>query len=98
VNQLVSDSRPCRVIVQHVKEGERWLYRLVTYEDRKVHRPADFSSLEELIRVLDSILPEFPVNLLQIREQESTYIAYTGEWSLNGAQLAQLESAGESHR
>ena len=86
--------------MQHVKQGERWSYRLVTYEDRKIHPPVSFASLEELLRTLASVLPDFPVEKVQVREQAAgaTYIAYAGEWPMDDAQLAQLESAGESGR
>lgn len=45
--------------MQHVKEGPRWSYRLIAYEDRKTYRPVNFDSVGDLVNALRSIIPTF---------------------------------------
>jgi hypothetical protein len=86
-----SGSQPHQLIIQHVKDGPRWVFRLIVYQDRKTYRPVSFGSLEELLRTLRSAVPNFPAEKLQVTNQApATYIAYTGEWQMDESQIAKL--------
>lgn len=86
-----SNLRSQRIIVQHVKEGERWTYRLIAYDERRTYRPANFNSIEEVVRAVASVAPDFCESDLQLRpEADRSYIAFSAEWELSEAQLARL--------
>ena len=92
MNPHSSKPRSVRIVVQHVKDGPRWCYRLVAYEDRKTYPPVTFDTVRDVAQAIRSVVPGFSESELRKREEDAdrSYIALTREWELNDSELAQL--------
>ena len=65
-------------------------YRLIGYGDRHTYRPVNFDSLDELLSVLKTALPEFDASSIPQGKQPETSILFANVMELSDAQLLSL--------
>ena len=75
---------------------DRSVYRIVVYGDTQRYRPARFTRLEEVLKVLSSALPTFnPATIAVDQSERRTRIIFSGDFELNDEQLRRLGVASE---
>ncbi len=80
--------RSIRVVVQHTRQPEGWFYRLIAYEDTRTYRPVNFAAINDIVRAIRLVAPDFAVSNLAINEDaDRSYIAFRADWELNDGQL-----------
>ena len=83
-----------RIVVQHVREHQRSVYRLIAYGGEAgdyISRSTEFESLDHLVKALRSAKPDFDAKALSIRKDApETYIAFAEQMELNDSQLSLL--------
>ena len=80
-----------RIVVQHVSTNRQSSYRLVAYGGDYTCRPANFESLDHLVKALRLAVPDFDESALFLRKDApDTYIAFSGEMELDETQLLLL--------
>lgn len=88
---MLSNRRTQRVVVQYVTEGRQSSYRLIAYENHRTYRPVEFRSIDDLVRTIRLVVPDFTDNHLEIREHAmESYIVFTADWELTDSQLLLL--------
>ena len=91
---LSPNTHSLRVVVQNVRARQRSLYRLVANGGEGGDYPcrsAGFESLDRLLKVLHSAVPDFDESTLSTRmDTIETYIAFVGEMELSASQLSLL--------
>ncbi len=91
---LSPNTHSLRVVVQNVRARQRSLYRLVANGGEGgdyTCRSAGFESLDRLLKVLHSAVPDFDESTLSTRmDTIETYIAFVGEMELSASQLSLL--------
>lgn len=87
-----SSSNSVRLVVQHKQTGEQSCFRIVAYRGDARFKPAEYASLDELLKTLRSALGGFEERRLILREGEyrGTYIAFIGDFELEESQLQQM--------
>ena len=86
-----SPTRAIRIVVQYTKLGHGWVYRLVVYEDRFTHCPADFRTLGELLEVIRRVEPNFSEDSLAIPgDADRSYVAFAADWNLSDDQVSRF--------
>jgi len=83
-----------RIVVQHIREHQRSVYRLVAYGGEGgdyISRSAEFESADHLLEAFRSAIPDFDASTLSIRKDApETYIALAEHMELNDSQLSLL--------
>lgn len=80
-----------RIVVQHTMEYDRWVYRLVAYNDIQTYRPVNFDTLDMLVRAMSAAIPGFADSSLRIQNgADRSYIVFSGDWKLSDSQLSAL--------
>src|SRR5258708_13422805 len=91
---LSPNTHSLRVVVKNVRARQRSLYRLVASGGEGgdyTCRSAEFESLDRLLKVLHSAVPDFDESTLSTRmDTIETYIAFAGEMELSDSQLSLL--------
>ena len=80
-----------RLVVQHVRTDQRFVYRLVAYGDDQTYPPSEFESLDPLLKALHSVLPDFDESTFSIRQcPQDPCIIFSETIGLTDSQLSFL--------
>lgn len=80
-----------RIVVQYVHGDVASPWHLVVYGSGRAFLPRCFSSVDNLLKVVRSAIPEFdPGHLLIKSDSDQSYIVWAGDIILNDPQLATL--------
>lgn len=91
------DRSNLRVVVQHVQGDLDSPWHLVAYGNSRAFRPRRFRTIEDLMAVIRSAVPEFdPSHLAMQGASRESYIAWTGDMALNESQLSALGLSSEA--
>lgn len=85
-------SNSVHVVVQHTQGEGHSSFRIVAFREHARFQPAEFASLEEVLRALRSVLGSFDERWLVLREPEyrGTYIVFMADFELDESQLLQI--------
>lgn len=80
------------LVVQHTQTEMQSSFRIVAYRGDTRFQPAEFASIEDLLKTLQSSVAGFDQRSLVLREREyrGTYIAFMGDFELHESQLLQM--------
>lgn len=80
-----------RIVIQRVGHENGCIYRLIGYDNARTYHPVEFGSLNELLKVLHSVRPQFGKGLLAEKDGgRDTTILLSELVELNELQLAAL--------
>ncbi|HKR28803.1 MAG TPA: hypothetical protein VJS11_15165 [Acidobacteriaceae bacterium] len=87
-----SSSNSVHLVVQHTQTENQSSFRIVAYRPNARFQPAEFSSVEELLKALQRCVAGFDKRWLVLREGEyrGTYIAFMGDFELGESELVQM--------
>lgn len=85
------DRSGLRVVVQYVHGDHKSPWHLVAYGGGRAFHPRRFQSVDDLLKVIHSALPDFePAHLLIKRELNQSYIVWAGDIVLKDSQLSAM--------
>ena len=97
-NMSLPKTRSLRIVVQHIRAGQRSAYRVVAYGGEGgdyTSGSAEFESRDHLLKALRSAVPGFDEGSVSIEKNTSeTYIAFAEVMELDDSQLALLLKDG----
>ena len=94
-DSLVSGTRKdrsgLRIVVQYVHGDCDSPWHLVAYGSGRACQPRRFRSIEDLLKAIRSVVPDFDQSQIAIKSDSlQSYIAWAGDMALNESQLAAL--------
>lgn len=100
-NYLVGGTRKdrseLRIVVQFVDADSDSPWHLVAYGSGFAFQPCRFRSVEDLLMVIRSAVPDFDRSHLVVRsDSHQSYIAYAGDMALSDSQLSALGLKNEA--
>jgi hypothetical protein len=97
VNSTRKDRSDLRVVVQYVHGDHKSPWHLVAYGSGPAFRPRRFHSVDDLLTVIRSALPDFDPSHLTIKsDSRESYIVWAGDMALNESQLSVLGLRNET--
>jgi hypothetical protein len=85
-----------RIVVQYVHGDLDSPWHLVAYGGSRAFRPQRFRSVEDLMTLIRSTVPDFDPSHLAIKtDSRESYIVWTGDMALNESQLSALGLSSE---
>jgi hypothetical protein len=86
-----------RLVVQYVHGDSDSPWHLVAYGSGRACQPRRFRSIEDLVMVIRSAVPDFDPSQIAIRNNAlQSYIAYAGDMTLSESQLSALGMKNEA--
>lgn len=80
-----------RIVVQYVHGDSGSPWHLVAYGSGRAWQPRRFRSIEDLLRVIRSVVPGFDQSQIAIKSDSlQSYIAWAGDMALDESQLSAL--------
>jgi len=81
-----------RLVIQCVcgSSSARRSYRIVGYSERHTYRAVEFSSLDDLLKVLESAVPAFDVKRVSREREGGSSILFADAPELSKEQLSRL--------
>lgn len=86
------DRESLRLVIQSICENssQRSSYRLVGYSDKHTYRAVNFDSLDDLLKLLKSVMPEFDASGISREKQPRTSIVFADAIELSSAERSAL--------
>lgn len=86
------DRQSLRLVIQYICENssQRSSYRVVGYSDKHTYRAVNFDSLDDLLKLLKSAVPEFDPSSISRERQPRTSILFADVIELSSAQRSAL--------
>lgn len=85
-----------RIVVQYVPGNTDSPWHLVAYGNGRAFQPRRFRSVEDLLTVIRSAMPDFDPSLLAVKSAETgSHIVWAGDIAMSDSQLLALGLEGE---